>query len=130
MAECIQSILKQNFKSLEIILVDDCSIDKSREICDYFAENNKNIKVINHQKNCGVSVSRNTGINAASGQFIIFVDSDDYLFEGCLNGIARLIEKNPVMDVIIGKYNEGHQNSCSNECLTALSLIVLIPIIS
>lgn len=102
--ECVQSVLKQDFKSLEIILVDDCSTDKSSEICDSFGEQNKSIKVIHHEKNCGVSASRNSGINAACGEYIIFLDSDDCLFDGCLNGIAKLIEEKAETDVIIGKY--------------------------
>lgn len=104
LVECVQSVLGQDFKRLEIILVDDCSTDKSGKLCDSFAKQNKNIKTIHQRKNCGVSVSRNVGINAASGKYIIFLDSDDYLSDGCLNGIAKLIDEKPETDVIIGKF--------------------------
>lgn len=102
--ECIESILKQNFKDIEIILIDDVSTDKSGEICDDFANQNKNVKVIHQEKNFGVAICRNVGINAAEGQYILFVDSDDYLLEGCLMGIARLIREKSEPDVMIGKF--------------------------
>lgn len=102
--ECVQSVLKQNFKNREIILVDDCSTDKSSEICDSFAKQNESIKVIHHEKNRGVSASRNNGINAASGEYISFLDSDDCLIDGCLNGVAKLIEGKSGPDLIIGRY--------------------------
>ncbi len=105
---CVQSVLKQDFKSLEIILVDDCSTDKSGEICDSFGEQNELIKVIQHEKNSGVSASRNSGIDAACGKYIIFLDSDDCLFDGCLNGIAKLIEEKTETDVIIGNHNRSN----------------------
>lgn len=104
LVESVQSVLKQDFKSLEIILVDDCSTDKSSEICNFLCEQNKFIKIVRHEKNCGVSASRNSGINAACGEYIVFLDSDDCLSDGCLNNIAKLIEEKPKQHVIIGKY--------------------------
>lgn len=75
---CIESILSQSYKNLELILVDDGSTDSSGYICDEFASKDNRIKVI-HQKNRGVSVARNVGISVATGDYIIFVDSDDYI---------------------------------------------------
>lgn len=117
LVECVQSILKQDFKSWEIILVDDSSTDKSGEICDSFGEQNESIKVIHHERNCGVSVSRNSGINAARGKYIIFLDSDDYLFDGCLNDIAKLIEEKPQTDVFIGKHNRSADGCISDSAV-------------
>lgn len=77
---CIDSILNQTYKDIELILVDDGSPDKCGIICDEFAKKNDNVKVI-HKENGGVSSARNTGIEAATGQYIGFVDSDDYLEE-------------------------------------------------
>ncbi len=74
----IESVCSQTFEELEIILIDDGSTDKSGEICDEFAKRDKRIKVI-HQQNQGLSCARNTGIEAASCDFIGFVDGDDYL---------------------------------------------------
>lgn len=75
---CIDSILKQTYKNLEIILVDDGSPDNCPEICDLYAKKDSRIKVI-HRKNGGLSAARNSGIDIATGQYIGFVDSDDYI---------------------------------------------------
>ncbi|PGO33392.1 hypothetical protein CN984_04700 [Bacillus cereus] len=76
--KCVESILNQTFVDFELILVNDGSKDQSGEICDEFAEKDSRIKVI-HKKNAGLSVARNTGINAARGEYIGFVDSDDWI---------------------------------------------------
>lgn len=76
--KCIQSLLAQTYTSLEIILVDDGSTDQSGEICDEWSSEFNNIKVI-HQKNSGVSKSRNVGIQNAKGDYIGFIDADDYI---------------------------------------------------
>lgn len=75
---CIKSILHQTFTDFELILVDDGSPDNSWKICDEYAEKDTRVKVI-HKQNGGVSSARNTGIEAAQGEYICFVDSDDYL---------------------------------------------------
>lgn len=76
--ECISSIVKQNYTSYEIILIDDGSTDETPQICDEMAFENRFIKVI-HQNNLGVSMARNRGLQEASGEFICFVDGDDWL---------------------------------------------------
>ena len=78
--KCIQSIINQKYSNLEIILVDDGSKDNSLELCKKYAESDKRIKVI-HKENEGVSTARNSGIEVASGDFIAFIDSDDYIDE-------------------------------------------------
>ncbi|MCC3869656.1 glycosyltransferase family 2 protein [Terrisporobacter mayombei] len=78
--KCIQSIINQKYRNLEIILVDDGSKDNSLEICKKYAEKDKRIKVIN-KENGGVSTARNIGIEVANGDFMAFVDSDDYIDE-------------------------------------------------
>lgn len=75
---CVDSIINQTYENLEIILVDDGSPDKSGGICDEYAKTDKRIKVI-HQENAGLSGARNSGISAAKGDFITFVDSDDWI---------------------------------------------------
>lgn len=77
---CIDSILKQTYSELEIILVDDGSTDSSGIICDQYKEIDERIIVV-HQKNGGLSCARNTGLSIASGEYIGFVDSDDWLAE-------------------------------------------------
>ena len=74
----IYSLITQTYENFEVILVDDGSPDNSGSICDKFSVQDKRIKVI-HKKNAGVSEARNTGIDAATGDFIVFVDGDDWL---------------------------------------------------
>ena len=76
--KCIDSILNQTFNHLEIILVNDGATDTSPQICDAYAQKDARVKVI-HQKNAGVSVARNKGIEIATGNYITFVDGDDWL---------------------------------------------------
>lgn len=75
---CIESILKQTFSDIELILVDDGSSDNCPILCQQIAFKDKRVKVI-HQKNAGVAAARNTGLDVATGDYITFVDSDDYL---------------------------------------------------
>ena len=83
--ECIDSVLKQQYKNIEVILVNDCSTDGCADICNSY-KNNKLIKIIHNKKNLGTALSRNKGILTASGKYIIFLDSDDYLYLGCFQG--------------------------------------------
>lgn len=78
MKRCIDSLIHQTYKRLEIILVNDGSTDKSKEICKLYCSKYNNIKVIN-QENSGVSNSRNIGINSSKGKYILFCDSDDFV---------------------------------------------------
>ena len=78
--QCIESIINQKYKKLEIILVDDGSTDNSAQICDEYAKKDYRIKVI-HKENGGLSDARNTGIDNATGDYIGFVDSDDWISE-------------------------------------------------
>lgn len=80
LSECIESIIHQTYHNLEIILVDDGSPDKCGEICDQYAKKDERIRVI-HKKNEGVARARNDGIELASGDYISFIDSDDWIAE-------------------------------------------------
>ncbi len=91
---CIESIQKQKFQNFEIILIEDKSTDSSYKICNFFLKKFNNIKLIKHSKRKGVSVSRNDGIKAAVGEYIIFIDSDDYLLNKTLKEIAVFVLKN------------------------------------
>jgi len=101
---CINSVLKQKCQNFEVILINDNSTDGSEEICKSYAKNKK-IKIINNKKNLGVGLSRNKGISISSGKYLIFLDSDDFLYQGCLVGLEKLITKNKEkIDVIITKF--------------------------
>lgn len=77
LSQCVDSILAQSFPDYEVILVDDGSSDGSPQLCDQYAGKDSRVKVI-HQKNGGLSDARNSGIRAAAGDFLLFIDSDDY----------------------------------------------------
>ena len=89
--ECIHSLLKQTYENLEIILVDDGSTDRSGEICENFALMHHNIRVV-HQCNQGLPHARNTGIKAASGEYVCFVDSDDRVKSSMYETMIRALE--------------------------------------
>jgi len=98
--KCVDSIMKQTYKNLEIILVDDGSPDNCGKICDEYAQADERIKVI-HKENGGLSDARNEGIKIANGDYIMFVDSDDYLSLDCVEHLYHTsIEHNA--DLVIG----------------------------
>lgn len=76
--QCLDSILSQNYEKLEVLLIDDGSTDASGKICDEYLEKDGRIRVI-HQKNGGAASAKNAGLRAATGEYLSFVDSDDYL---------------------------------------------------
>ena len=109
--QCIESALRQDYKCLEIILVDDGSPDRCPQIMDEFAAKNENVTVI-HKKNQGIGFARNTGVEAAHGKYVFFMDSDD-----CLDGteaITRLVREaeNKQADIIAGNYRKLQGNEC------------------
>lgn len=97
--KCVDSILCQNYKNIEIILVDDGSIDKSVEICDKYAAIDYRVRVI-HKRNGGLSDARNAGLGIATGDYITFVDSDDYVDLGTFYKLMNIIFKHPEYDII------------------------------
>jgi glycosyltransferase involved in cell wall biosynthesis len=91
--KCVDSITNQSYKNLQIILVDDGSPDKSGGICDEYASSDSRVKVI-HQKNRGLSTAYNVGLDNASGEYIAFVDSDDWIDSDFCSVLVDLLEKN------------------------------------
>lgn len=89
LSQCVESVLRQNYADLEIILVDDGSIDKSPELCDKWAIMDQRIQVI-HQSNRGLSAARNVALEHVHGDIIFFLDSDDYWRDG--DGLKSIIE--------------------------------------
>lgn len=76
--KCVNSLVNQTYKDIEIVLVDDGSPDNCPQICDEYAAKDKRINVI-HKKNGGLSDARNVGLENCTGKYILFVDSDDYI---------------------------------------------------
>ena len=89
---CIESILNQTYNNLELILVDDGSKDKSGEICDAYAKKDNRVVVL-HKENGGSSSARNAGIAIAKGEYLGFVDSDDYIEPDMYEKMVAVIEK-------------------------------------
>ena len=86
---CVDSILRQTYTNLEIILIDDGSPDRSGELCDAYARKDERVRVI-HRQNGGVSAARNTGLDAAKGAWIMFVDSDDFIAPDAVEYLLKL----------------------------------------
>ena len=98
LVRCLDSVLVQTYKNLEIILVDDGSKDKSGQICDEYAKRDNRVKVI-HQTNRGQSAARNAGVQSATGEYIAFVDSDDEVvpeYIGVMLGAALTLKSDVV----------------------------------
>ena len=104
LSKTIDSILKQNFKNYEIILVDDCSTDNTNKLCKSYEKNFNNIKLIDKSINTGVGDSRNKGIKFSTGKYLIFVDSDDGLFNNSLFFLDKEISDKNEPDVVVVHY--------------------------
>jgi len=100
----IDSILRQNLTNYEIILVNDSSIDNTKKICEAYKKKFNNIKLINKNINTGVGDSRNKGIKFSTGKYVVFVDSDDGLFNNSLLSLKKEIEDKNEPDVIVVHY--------------------------
>lgn len=109
---CLQSVINQTFKDIEIILVDDGSPDKCPHICDKYAEKDNRIKVI-HKQNGGLSSARNAGLNHAKGEYVTFIDSDDFVHP---NMIERLYRETKTVkyDIVYGAVYYGWSEENGN----------------
>lgn len=89
--ECIESIINQTYSNIEVILVDDGSPDRCPQMCDEWAKRDSRIRVV-HKKNGGLSSARNAGIDVAKGEYISFVDSDDFICKDALQNLYDRIK--------------------------------------
>lgn len=128
--KCVESLTAQTYRDLEIILVDDGSPDGCPELCDLWAKRDSRVRVI-HKANGGLSHARNTGLDAATGEYLMFVDPDDYLPK---NAAEVLVERifSDGSDLAFGRmtysYEDGHCDGRSwdfiqNRCLTGEELL-------
>lgn len=105
---CVESVLNQTYRNLEILLVDDGSPDRCGEICDGYAAVDSRVKVI-HKENGGLSDARNVALDVMKGEYVTFVDSDDYVAEDYVEYLYNLIEENGVKLSVSGyqEFQEG-----------------------
>jgi glycosyltransferase involved in cell wall biosynthesis len=121
--KCIDSILKQTYRNIEIILINDGSTDNSGKICEEYVAKDDSIKII-HQQNKGVSVARNNGLAIAKGEYIGFVDGDDYIKEDMFEYLLNLLEQNSA-DISMCNYYSFDDNKISVKNVFKKDLIVL-----
>lgn len=114
LTQCLQSIVTQltDPNRVEVILVNDCSSDGSKEIAEKYAKMHDHVNVIHHEVNQGLSIARNTGINAAKGDWIWFIDSDDWIEQDSLKTLFRLIEEERHCDVICIQKKDVFKGGC------------------
>lgn len=116
---CVKSLINQTYKNLEIILVDDGSTDNSGKLCDKYTKENERIRVI-HKKNGGLSDARNVGIDNAKGEYIAFVDSDDWIPIAAIETLYSYITKFNV-DIVSGNmvevFSDYPKNSDKNKSM-------------
>lgn len=114
----VQSVLSQDYRDFEIILVDDGSTDKSGEICDNLAAEFNQISVV-HKTNGGVSSARNTGIELARGEYLMFIDSDDEIDKWMLGDLVKEIEEKKADKVFCG-FEEIHEDGTREDHIADL----------
>lgn len=112
--ECIESVLDQDYSNIEVLLIDDGSPDKCGEIADNYKKNDPRVKVV-HQKNAGVSISRNVGLDLSKGEYICIIDQDDVISKNYVSYFYGLIVDNdadialtPTADKFFGTLNEDN----------------------
>lgn len=110
--QCLESVIKQTYKNLEIIVVNDGTKDNSMKIVEEYLVDER-IKVIN-KENGGISSARNRGIEEATGEYVSFVDSDDWLEIDLYERIVQILEGNKV-DIIVFNYNRYSENKKNTE---------------
>ena len=113
---CVASVVACTLQGMEIILVNDGSTDQSGALCEQWKQKDSRIKVI-HKKNGGLSDARNAGIEAATGEYLTFVDSDDYLGTGTLESLVNIATQHPEYDLIEYPINQ-HEGAPHEQLLT------------
>ena len=108
--KCLQSLIEQCYSDMEIVVVDDKSTDRSLCIAKKYEKYN-NVKVISKEKNTGLSDSRNVGIRESRGQYIMFLDSDDYVEDGCIFKIQEIVKKENEPDIVYFGYSEEYEST-------------------
>ena len=132
-AECLNSVISQTYdhSKIECIIVDDCTPDKSMDVVNkIIGEYNGEMTFITrrHKENKGLSAARNTGISIATGEYLYFLDSDDYIYPNSLELLMEGVEKNKDIDMVVGNFfderiNKLQMNIHNNEMLKSIDLL-------
>lgn len=115
---CILSVCNQTFKEeYEVLIVDDCGQDKSIAIAEHVLKNNGQVQyqILHHDYNRGLSAARNTGLDAANGEYVYFLDSDDLISPNCLECLWSLSQEHPDAEMIVGQYDEFEEGKPTHE---------------
>ena len=123
LCKCLDSVVAQTYKNIEVILVDDGSFDRCGQICDEYARKYPIMKVI-HQSNKGLSEARNNGIKVAKGEFITFIDSDDYIENDYIEYLTDL-QKQYNADIAIGGYRYVYEGSKKSKHSHAEKIVLM-----
>ena len=113
--KCLDSVINQSYRYLEIIMIDDGSTDMSSKICDKYALEDDRVKVF-HVENGGVSSARNVGIEHSNGEYLFFLDSDDYLDPTCIEKLYNAMQQNNTM-IAMCNYSEVVNNKITDVVL-------------
>jgi glycosyltransferase involved in cell wall biosynthesis len=122
LVKCVDSIVKQTYSNIEIILVDDESPDGCPKICDIYAENDQRVRVI-HKNNAGLSAARNSGMRESTGKYIMFVDADDWIEENTCETLIELMTLHD-SDVVMFSYIREYKNKSLSKKIYKKDLIV------
>ena len=124
--ECIESIINQTYSNVEVILVDDGSPDRCPQMCDEWAKRDSRIRVI-HKKNGGLSSARNAGLDVANGEYISFVDSDDFICSDALQNLYDRIKDDKSIGITSGlvyRYQDGFTSNFKDEWICSREIVI------
>ena len=107
--QCLDSVVNQSYRDIEIICVEDCSTDSSMQILRDYAQNDNRIKIIQNTKNLGLGLARNVGLEYATGEYIHFLDSDDWIEAGSYELLADKLGRIQPPDMLFFRYNTFNQ---------------------
>lgn len=110
-AECLQSVMRQTYRHLEVLLIDDCGTDKSMSIVHEMLGGTEDsviegvhYRILHHEHNRGLSAARNTGINAAKGEWLYFLDSDDWIENDCIETMVNVVKQTDGIETTIAQF--------------------------
>ena len=122
---CIDSVIGQKYADIEVVIIDDGSQDNSLAICKDIASKDSRVKVFS-QPNCGASSARNSGLDISTGEYVMFVDSDDWIEPDMIDGMMNVFRDNPEVQIVQTrvpadmKNQVGNQFLCCNEAIRCL----------